>query len=90
MNSEEEATNTDLDDEEFYKKIGRSNSYVAIESSKHISKSDSDDGASSYDDSSDDEPVAFCLMAKSSKDQVSTKHQRSMNEYSPEYIYIIC
>nr|XP_020188108.1 rRNA biogenesis protein RRP36-like [Aegilops tauschii subsp. strangulata] len=86
MDSEEEATDTESDDEEFYKKIGKSNAYVAIKTAKNISESDTDDDASSYNDSSDDEPIAFCLMAKSSKDQLSTKHQISMNKYSPEYI----
>ena len=74
LDSEEEATDTESDDEEFYKRIGRSNAYVAIESSKAFSKSDIDNDISSNDDSSDGEPVAFCLMAKSSKDQVSAKH----------------
>ena len=37
---EEAATDTDSDDEEFYKKFGRSNAYVAIESSKKVSNSD--------------------------------------------------
>ena len=64
LDSEEEATDTKSDDEEFYKRIGRSNAYVAIESSKNFSESDVDDDASSDDDSSDDEPIAFCLMPK--------------------------
>ena len=36
--------------------------------------------------SSDDEPIAFCLMAKAWKDQVSAKHQKSKTAYSSEYI----
>ena len=81
LDSEEEATDTESDDEELYKRIGRSNAYVAIESSKKFYESSIDD-----DDSSNDEQIAFCLMEKSSKDQVSTKHQRTMNKYSPEHI----
>ena len=86
VDSEEEATDTESYDEEFYKRIGRSNAYVAIESSKNFSESDNDSNASSDDDSSNDEPITFCLMKKSSKDQVSAKHLTSMNEYSPEYV----
>ena len=81
LESEEEATDTKSDDEEFYRRMGRSNAFIAYESSVNSLESDSDDDASS-----DDEPIAFCLMAKSSKDQVSAKHQNSMHGYSPEYI----
>ena len=81
LESEEEATDSESDDEEFYKSIGRSNAFIAYESSENSLETDTDDDASS-----DDEPIAFCLMAKTSKDQVSAKHQKSMNGYSPEYI----
>src|SRR3989337_3421494 len=47
LDSEEEITDIDSDDEEFYKRIGRSNAYVAIESSKDFIKSDVVDNASS-------------------------------------------
>jgi hypothetical protein len=81
LDSEDEATNSESDDEEFQRRIGRSNAFIAYESSEDSFDSDTDDDASS-----DDEPIAFCLMAKSSEDQVSAKHQKSMNGYSPEYI----
>lgn len=81
LDSEEEATDTESDDEEFYKRIGRSNDFIAYESSENSLETDTDDDASS-----DDEPIAFRLMAKSSKDQVLAKYQKSMNGYSPEYI----
>nr|XP_020198201.1 uncharacterized protein LOC109784009 [Aegilops tauschii subsp. strangulata] len=64
LHSKEEATDTELDEEEFYKKIRRSNAYVAIESSKNISESDTDDDASNNDDSSDDQPITFSLREK--------------------------
>ena len=75
LDSKEEATNTESDDEKFYKTIGRNNAYVSIESSKDFSESDADNDTSSNDDTSDDEPVVFCLVAKSSHNQVSTKHK---------------
>ena len=63
MDSEDEATDSESDDEEFNRRIRRSNAFIAYESSKKSLESDSDDDASS-----DDEPIAFCLMEKSSKD----------------------
>ena len=81
LDSEEGVTDSESNDEEFHRRIGRSNAFIAYESSENSLESDYDDDASS-----DDEPIAFCLMAKSSKDQVSAKHQKSMNGYSPEYI----
>jgi hypothetical protein len=59
LESKEEATDSESDDEEFQRRIGRSNAFIAYESSKNSLDSNSDDDASS-----DDEPIAFCLMAK--------------------------
>ena len=81
LDSEEEATDTKSGDEEFYKRIGRSTAFISYESSDNSLEADTDDNASS-----DDEPIAFCLMAKSSKDHVSAKHQKSMNGYSPDIL----
>ena len=36
-------TSVDSDEEEFYKSIGRSNAYIAIESSKKVTNSDTDE-----------------------------------------------
>ena len=81
MRVDSEDDSSDSDDEEHQRRIGRSNAFIDNESSDNSFDFDTDDDASS-----DDEPIAFCLMEKSSKDQVSTKHQKSMNGYSPEYI----
>ena len=81
MESKDETSESESEDEEPHRSLGRGNAFVACESSEKSLESDTDDDASS-----DDEPIAFCLMAKSSKDQVSAKHQKSMNGYSPEYI----
>ena len=70
LDFEEEATDFELDDEEFHRRIGRSNAFIAYESSENSLESDTDDDAPS-----DDEPIAFYLMAKSPKDHVSAKHQ---------------
>ena len=64
LESEEEATDTESDDEEFHKRIGWSNAFIVYESSKNSLESNSDDDA----------PIAFCLMEKSSKDHVLVKH----------------
>ena len=58
-----------------------SNVFIAYESSGNSFKSNDDDDALS-----DDEPITFSLMGKSSKDQVLAKHQKSINVYCPEYI----
>ena len=83
MESEDETSESESEDEdeELHKRLGISNAFIAYESSEKTLESDTDDDASS-----DDEPIAFCLMAKTSKDQVSAKHQKSMNGYSLEYI----
>ena len=69
MESEDESSDSESEGEEFYRNLGRGNAFVAYEPSEKSLESDTDDNASS-----DDEPVAFCLMAKTSKDQVSAKH----------------
>jgi hypothetical protein len=71
MDSEDETSESESDDEELHRRIGRRNAFITYESSKKSLESDTDDDASS-----DDKPIAFCLMAKSSKDQVSAKHQK--------------
>ena len=81
VDSEDETSELESEDEELHRKIGRSNAFIAYGSSEKSFESDTDDDASS-----DDEPIALCLMAKTSKDQVSTKHKKSVSEYSPEYI----
>nr|XP_020155160.1 uncharacterized protein LOC109740514 [Aegilops tauschii subsp. strangulata] len=80
MVSKDETSKSESDDEELHRSIGRSNAFIAYESSDNSLESDTDE-----DTSSDDEQIASCLMEKSPKDQVSTKHQKSMNGYSPEY-----
>jgi hypothetical protein len=75
MESEDETSESESEDEELCRYMGRSNAFVAHESSEKPLESDTDDNASS-----DDEHIAFCLMAKTSKDQVSAKRQHS-SEY---------
>ena len=63
MRVDSEDETSDSYDEEIQRRIGRSNAFIAYESSDNSLKPDIDDDASS-----DDEPIAFCLMAKTSKD----------------------
>ena len=81
MESEDETSESESEDEELHRRLGRSNAFIAYESSEKSLEADNDDNASS-----DDEPITSYLMAKTSKDQVSAKHQKIMNGYSPEYI----
>src|SRR6266566_2268459 len=78
MESEHESSDSVSEEEEFYRNLGRGNAFIACESSEKSFKSDADENASS-----EDEPIAFCLMAKSSDDQVSAKQK------SPEYIELV-
>ena len=63
MESEGETSESESEDEELHRRIVRSNTFVAYESSDKSLESDTDSNASS-----DDEPIAFCLMAKTFKD----------------------
>ena len=70
MDSEDDTPESESDDEELHRRIGRSNAFIANESSDNSLELDTDEDASSHD-----EPIAFCLMAKSTKDQVSAKQK---------------
>jgi hypothetical protein len=59
----------------------REHGFVAVEST-NLPWSESEE------ESSDDEPNAFCLMAKSSKDQVQTKHRKISSDSSESIAYI--
>jgi hypothetical protein len=79
MKSDDESSDSDSDDEEeFYRNMRREHGFIAIESTRLP-------WSESKEESSDDEPSAFCLMAKSSKDQVQSKHRKNSSD-SPESI----
>ena len=42
----------------------------------------------SEEESSDDESIAFCLMAKSSKDKVQSKHRKISSDSSERIAYL--
>jgi hypothetical protein len=83
IDSEDEISEPESDEEEFYRGLDRGNAFVAFESAEPSIQSDIDG-----DTSSNDEPFALCLMAKVSRDQVSSKHQKSidLNTFSPENV----
>lgn len=81
MHSEDETSESESDEEEFYRNLGRGNAFVALDHSVQPLESESKD-----DESCDDEPTSHCLMEKSSKDQVSSKHHKSMTKLSSKNI----
>jgi hypothetical protein len=81
IKSDNESSDSDSDDEEeFYQNMRREHGFIAVESTK-LPWSESEE------ESSDNEPNAFCLMAKSSKDHVHSKRSKISSDSSESIAY---